>query len=55
MLINDPLCYFDKRVKPKEVNIYDPLKFQLAGLGKLKNVTIIPVTIVGLGTVTKTT
>ena len=55
-LIIDPSCPFDLRVAKKEdekLTNYNPLQYEIARIWKMKKVTIVPVIIGALGTVTE--
>ena len=55
-LIIDPSCPFDFRIAVKEeekLSNYNELKYELARIWNMKKVTIVPVVIGALGTVTE--
>ena len=55
-LIIDPSCPFDSRIVVKEeekLSNYDELKYELARIWSMKMVTIVPIVIGALGTVTE--
>ena len=55
-LIIDPLCPVDSRIVVKEeekLSNYDELKYELARIWSMKKVTIVPIVIGALGTVTE--
>ena len=55
-LIIDPSCPFDSRIVVKEeekLSNYDELKYELARIWSMKKVTIVPIVIGALGTVTE--